>query len=63
LEDKLHRLYRFISDCSCSAMADGNQYAGVHGGGSLIMEKIGIRAGYDVDSKKDIVKYLAGIEE
>jgi hypothetical protein len=44
-------------------MADGNQYAGVHGGGSLIMEKIGIRAGYDVDSKKDIVKYLAGIEE
>ena len=61
--EKLHRLYRFISDFSCSAMAGWNQYAGVHGGGSPIMEKIGIRSGYDLESRKRIVKSLAGIEE
>ena len=61
--ENLHRLFRFISDFSCSAMAGWGQYAGVHGGGSPIMEKIGIRAGYDLESKKNIAKYLAGIED
>ncbi|MFC1896878.1 4-hydroxyphenylacetate 3-hydroxylase family protein [Thermodesulfobacteriota bacterium] len=61
--EKLHRLYRFISDFSCSAMAGWNLYAGVHGGGSPIMEKIGIRTEYDLESKKDIARYLAGIED
>lgn len=58
-----HRLFRFISDYSCSSMGGVYQYAGVHGGGSPIMEKIGIRSFYDLNSKKDIVKKLAGIEE
>ncbi|MBW1850634.1 MAG: aromatic ring hydroxylase [Deltaproteobacteria bacterium] len=61
--EKLHRLYRFISDYSCSAMCGWAQYAGVHGGGSPVMEKIGIRSEYDLESKKDIVKYLAGIKD
>jgi 4-hydroxyphenylacetate 3-monooxygenase/4-hydroxybutyryl-CoA dehydratase/vinylacetyl-CoA-Delta-isomerase len=61
--EKLHRLYRFISDFSCSAMAGWSQYAGVHGGGSPVMEKIGIRAGYDIEAKKNVARYLAGIEE
>jgi len=61
--EKLHRLYRFISDYSCSAMCGWALYAGVHGGGSPIMEKIGIRAEYDLESKKDIARYLAGIAE
>lgn len=61
--EKLHRLYRFISDFSCSAMGGWAQYAGVHGGGSPIMEKIGIRSEYDLESKKKIAKYLAGIQE
>jgi 4-hydroxyphenylacetate 3-monooxygenase/4-hydroxybutyryl-CoA dehydratase/vinylacetyl-CoA-Delta-isomerase len=61
--EKLHRIYRFISDYSCSAMGGWAQYAGVHGGGSPVMEKIGIRAQYDLESKKKIAKYLAGIEE
>ncbi len=38
-------------------------YAGVHGGGSPVMEKIGIRSEYDLESKKKIVKYLAGIRD
>lgn len=61
--EKIHRLFRFISDFSCSAMAGWSQYAGVHGGGSPIMEKIGIRSEYDLESKKQIVKYLAGIKD
>lgn len=58
-----HRLFRFISDFSCSAACGVWQYAGIHGGGSPIMEKIGIRQQYDLESKKRLVKYLAGIPE
>jgi 4-hydroxyphenylacetate 3-monooxygenase/4-hydroxybutyryl-CoA dehydratase/vinylacetyl-CoA-Delta-isomerase len=61
--DKLHRLFRFISDYSCSAMNGWALYAGVHGGGSPVMEKIGIRSEYDLESKKQIAKYLAGIKD
>jgi 4-hydroxyphenylacetate 3-monooxygenase/4-hydroxybutyryl-CoA dehydratase/vinylacetyl-CoA-Delta-isomerase len=58
-----HRLFRFLSDFSCSAWGGVWQYAGVHGGGSPIMEKIGIRSQYDLEEKKRIVKYLAGIKD
>jgi len=57
-----HRLFRFISDYSCSAIGGGYQYAGVHGGGSPIMEKIGIRTNYDLELRIKIVKKLAGIK-
>ena len=58
-----YRLFRFISDLSCSAWSGVIQYGGIHGGGSPIMEQIGIRSTYDLDSKKQIVKYQAGIED
>jgi len=61
--EKIHRLMRFISDFSCSSIGGWTQYAGVHGGGSPVMEKIGIRRQYDLESKKQIAKYLAGIED
>jgi 4-hydroxyphenylacetate 3-monooxygenase/4-hydroxybutyryl-CoA dehydratase/vinylacetyl-CoA-Delta-isomerase len=61
--EKLHRLFRFISDFSCSASCGWAQYAGVHGGGSPVMEKIGIRTQYDLEAKKKVAKYLAGIED
>lgn len=61
--EKVHRLFRFVSDFSCSAYGGVNQYAGVHGGGSPIMEKIGIRANYDLEARKNMVKYLAGITD
>lgn len=60
--EKQHRLFRFISDYSASTVATWAQYAGVHGGGSPVMEKIGIRSAYDLESRKNIVKYLAGID-
>ena len=56
-----HRLFRFVSDLSCSSWSGVFQYAGVHGGGSPIMEKIGIRSFYDLQSKKDLVKNLSCI--
>lgn len=36
--------------------------AGLHGGGSPIMEVIAIMANYDLESKKELTKYLCGIE-
>ncbi len=50
--EKQHRLFRFISDFSCSAWSGMEQYAGVHGGGSPIMEKIGIRSNIILKRKK-----------
>lgn len=58
-----HRLFRFIADFSCSAWSAEWQYGGVHGGGSPIMELIGIRSQYDLKSKMQLVKDLAGIKE
>jgi aromatic ring hydroxylase len=46
----------------CSAHAGVLQVAGVHGGGSPIMERIAITAQYDIQAKKNLAKYLAGIE-
>ncbi len=57
-----HRLWRFLSDYTTSAMAAWNLHAGVHGGGSPVMEKIGIRAAYDMEARKNVVKHLAGID-
>ncbi len=56
-----HRLFRLISDMIVSAAGGVAQVAGVHGGGSPIMEKIALVLQYDMDSKKQLVKELAGI--
>jgi len=39
----------------------GPQIAGLHGGGSPVMETIAILGTYDLKAKKDIAKQLAGI--
>jgi 4-hydroxybutyryl-CoA dehydratase / vinylacetyl-CoA-Delta-isomerase len=61
--EQQHRLFRFLSDYTTSGSACWNLHAGVHGGGSPVMEKIGIRSIYDLEARKKFVKYLAGIEE
>ena len=58
-----HRLFRFLDDFTVSAWCGMEQAAGIHGGGSPIMEKIGIRSNYDVEKRKNIVKRLAGIDD
>jgi 4-hydroxyphenylacetate 3-monooxygenase/4-hydroxybutyryl-CoA dehydratase/vinylacetyl-CoA-Delta-isomerase len=59
----IHRCFRSISDLTCSAWGGVWQIAGVHGGGSPIMETIAILSNYDIDQKVDIAKYLAGIKQ
>jgi aromatic ring hydroxylase len=61
--DDIYKLYAWISDYTCSAMAGVFQYAGVHGGGSPVMEDIAILRTYDMEEKKQLAKWLAGIEE
>ena len=57
-----HRLFRLIGDLLCSAWS-GVELAGqYHGGGSPIMETIGLLRDYDLKPKTDLVKYLAGIK-
>ena len=59
--ENIHRCFRFLSDMLCSAHTGVAQVAGVHGGGSPIMEEIIIAASYNFGEKKKIAEYLAGI--
>ena len=58
-----HRSWRFIENLSTSAVGNWLLIAGVHGGGSPIMETITLNAEYDYESKKNVAKYLAGINK
>ena len=57
-----HRLFRALGDLICSGLAGVQQIAGLHGGGSPLMEEIAILGGYDLEAKKKLVKHLAGIK-
>jgi len=58
-----HRIWRLVENLSASPMAAWYEIAGVHGGGSPIMETITLNLEYDYESKKNIAKYLAGINK
>ena len=58
-----HRCWRLIENIAASAMASWYQIAGVHGGGSPIMETITLNLETDYEAKKNIAKYLAGINK
>ena len=57
------RVWRLVESMASSSMATWTQIAGVHGGGSPIMETITLNAAIDYEAKKGIAKYLAGIKE
>ncbi|MBW2342950.1 MAG: aromatic ring hydroxylase [Deltaproteobacteria bacterium] len=57
------RVWRFVENVAASSMASWYQIAGVHGGGSPIMETIALNIETDYESKKNVAKYLAGINE
>jgi 4-hydroxyphenylacetate 3-monooxygenase/4-hydroxybutyryl-CoA dehydratase/vinylacetyl-CoA-Delta-isomerase len=59
--EKIHRLYRLISDYIVSAQGASKLISGVHGGGSPIMEEIALIGNYDIQAKKEIAAKLAGI--
>ena len=51
-----------IHDLIGSSFGAHRQIAGLHGGGSPIMEVIAILGTYDLKKKKEMAKYLAGID-
>ena len=55
------RLFRLVDDMLYSEQAGWYKAAGLHGGGSPIMERITILANYDLEAKKKLIKRLAGI--
>jgi aromatic ring hydroxylase len=57
------QLWRYIGDVLCSATGGISQMGNYHGGGSPIMEEIAITTQYDIESRKDNVKRIAGIKD
>ncbi len=56
-----HRVMRMMEDKLCDAFEGAQAVAGVHGGGSPLMETITMMSRYDLEGLKDIAKYLAGL--
>ena len=61
--EDVYRVFRAISDILCSSIGGVTAVAGIHGGGSPVMEDIAILKQYDIDSRKKIAKYLSGISD
>jgi 4-hydroxyphenylacetate 3-monooxygenase/4-hydroxybutyryl-CoA dehydratase/vinylacetyl-CoA-Delta-isomerase len=61
--EETHRIMRMMENKLCDPFEGSQMVAGVHGGGSPIMETITMMSRYDLEPLKDIAKYLAGINE
>ncbi len=59
--EDIHRVYNLAEEM-VQGFGCHRAVAGVHGGGSPIMEDIAILSNYDIESKQKIAKYLAGIK-
>jgi len=57
------KIWQFVENIGCSPMAAWYKVAGVHGGGSPIMETIALGAEYDFEDKKRLARYLAGMDQ
>jgi aromatic ring hydroxylase len=57
------QFWRYVGDLLCSATGGINSIGSYHGGGSPIMESIAITTQYDIEERKRLVKYLAGIKD
>jgi aromatic ring hydroxylase len=55
------QFWRGMGDWLCSANGGIMNVGNYHGGGSPIMEQIAITTQYDIESRKKLVKYLAGM--
>ncbi len=53
--------WRYLGDVLCSATGGIMNIGNYHGGGSPIMEQIAITTQYDIESRKKLVKYIAGM--
>jgi len=61
--EHVYRCLFGISNILCSSLGGVMAVAGVHGGGSPVMEEIAIWRTYDFEKKKEVAKYLVGISE
>ena len=61
IEEQIKFWMNFI-DFGLSGSAGATLYGAYHGGGSPIMEQIAITSQYDMESKKDIVRAIAGMK-
>ena len=59
--EETHRVMRMMEDKLCDAFEGAQAVAGVHGGGSPLMEEITLMSRYDLEELKKIAKYLAGL--
>ncbi len=57
------QFWRYVGDMLCSATGGIYQVGGYHGGGSPVMEQIAITTQYDIESRKQLVKDIAGIND
>jgi aromatic ring hydroxylase len=55
------QFWRLLGDVLCSASGGIANIGNYHGGGSPIMEQIAITSQYDIESRKRLVKYIAGM--
>jgi len=55
------QMWRYLGDTLCSATGGINNMGSYHGGGSPVMEQIAITTQYDIESRKKLVKYIAGM--
>lgn len=57
------QLWRYMEDTLCSTASSVGRLGAYHGGGSPIMEQIAITSQYDIESRKRLVKYFAGMSD
>ncbi len=60
--EESHRVMRMMENKLCDSFEGSQMVAGMHGGGSPLMETITMMSRYDLETLKDIAKYLAGFE-
>ena len=61
LVDDQAQFWRYLGDELCSTYRGITNVGNYHGGGSPIMEQIAITTQYDIESRKKLVKYIAGM--
>lgn len=57
------KIWKHVENISASSMTAWYEIAGVHGGGSPVMETIALSLEYDFETRKDLARYLAGIKD
>jgi len=55
------QVWRYLGDVLCSASGGIHNIGAYHGGGSPVMEQIAITTQFDIEARKKLVKYIAGL--